>query len=76
MENLVLRTRSSFNGFASKDGEPVWEYWNTGVLECWKKTNPKFNLNLSFHYSITPPLHHSSILLHEKKTIEILAGHG
>ena len=37
----------------------VLEYWTIGVLA---KRKPTFNLNFSFHYSITPPLHHSSRL--------------
>ena len=37
----------------------VLEYWSIGVLA---KRKPTFNLNWSFHYSITPPLHHSSRL--------------
>ena len=35
----------------------VLEYWSVG-----KSESPNFNLNESFHYSITPPLHHSSRL--------------
>jgi hypothetical protein len=35
----------------------VLEYWSVG-----KSKSPNFNLNESFHYSITPPLHHSSRL--------------
>ena len=52
------------------------EYWSTGALECWKKRNPKFNLNLYLYYSITPPLHYSRILPHEKETIETPSGGG
>ncbi len=31
IENLVLRARSEFNGFAGKDCELIW---STGVLKC------------------------------------------
>jgi len=34
IENLVLRARSEFNGFAGTGGEL---FWSTGVLECWQK---------------------------------------
>ena len=37
----------------------VLEYWSIGVLA---KTKAHNKLNWSFHYSITPPLHHSSRL--------------
>ena len=40
----------------------VLEYWSIGVLECWQKRKAEFSLHCSFHYSITPPLHHSSRL--------------
>jgi len=43
-------------------------------LECWKNESPNFNLNESFHYSITPPLHHSSRLPQGGKTIEAPSG--
>jgi hypothetical protein len=33
------------------------EYWNIGVLECWKKLKPEFQLELVL--IITPLLHHS-----------------
>ena len=50
------------------------EYWSIGVLECWKKGKPEFNLNRSFHYSITPPLHHSSRLEQGGKSMEAPSG--
>ena len=56
MENLILRTRSEFNNSVGIECELCW---STGVLECWQKRKPKFYLNWSSHYSITPPLHHS-----------------
>ena len=34
----------------------VLEYWSIGVLECWQKRKPEFNVNWPFHSSITPPL--------------------
>ena len=51
MQNLVLN--------AGSDGELFWsievlEYWSAG-----KSEGQNFNLNWFFHYSITPPLHHS-----------------
>jgi hypothetical protein len=30
-------------------------FWSIGVLECWQKQKPEFNLNWFLHYSITPP---------------------
>ena len=58
IENLVLGARSEFNGFASTGASSlgVLEYWSIGVLAKRKLT---FDLNWSFHYSTTPPLHHS-----------------
>ena len=41
IENLVLRARSELDGFAGKDCEL---FWSTGVLECWKKRKPEFQL--------------------------------
>ena len=41
------------------------EYWSVGKSEI-----PNFNLNWSFHYSITPPLHHSSRLPQGGKSME------
>ena len=38
-----------------------------GVLEYWESQSPNFNLDYSFHYSITPPLHYSSRLSDEGK---------
>jgi hypothetical protein len=76
IENLVLGARSVFNGFAGKDCELIW---STGVLQYWsvgKSESPNFNLNESFHYSITPPLHHSSRLPQGGKTIEASPGNG
>jgi hypothetical protein len=32
---------AELNGFAGKDSGP---FWSTGVLECWKKLNPDFQL--------------------------------
>jgi hypothetical protein len=52
---LVLSGRSKLNGFASRDGEL---FWSIGVLECWKKLEPEFQLEKVF--IITPLLHHSS----------------
>ena len=46
------------------------EYWSVGVLECWQKSKSEFNLNWSLHYSITPPLHHSSRLPQGGKSVE------
>ncbi len=74
IENLVLRSRSEFSGFAGKDRAL---FWSTGVLEYWsvgKSESPNFNLNESFHYSITPPLHHSSRLPQGGKTLEAPSG--
>jgi hypothetical protein len=56
IENLVLRSRSEFNGFAGKDEE---RFWSTGVLEYWKKSKPEFQLELVLallHHSTTPLL--------------------
>ena len=50
------------------------EYWSIGVLECWQKQKPEFILHCSFHYSITPPLHHSSRLPLGGKTMEAPSG--
>jgi len=50
-EELVLRARSSFNGFA---GRHVQGFWSTGVLECWKKLRPE-DSTLRF-FCITPLL--------------------
>ena len=47
----------------------VLEYWSIG-----KSERPNFNLNESFHYSTTPPLHHSSRLPQGEKTIEAPSG--
>jgi hypothetical protein len=66
MANLDLGARPEFNGFASKDREL---FWSTGVLVKAKAGN--FNSDWSFHYFITPPLHHSSRLPQEGKTIEV-----
>jgi len=49
----------------------VLEYWSIGMLEGGKPLNSNW-----IGPFITPPLHYSSILLHEKKTIEILSGGG
>jgi len=70
IENLVLRTSSEFNGSAGIECELCWsigvlEYWSTGVLECWQKRKPKFYLNWSSHYSITPPLLQTAARLKE-----------
>jgi hypothetical protein len=43
--------RSELNGFSAKDDE---RSWSTGVLECWEKPKPKFQLELVF--IITPLL--------------------
>ena len=70
IENLVLRARSSSHGFAGQDCELSW---SAGVLEYWsvgKNESPNFNLNWSFRYSITPPLHHSSRPPQGGKTVE------
>ena len=64
IENPVMSTTSVFNNFAGNDCEL---FWSTGVLECWKKQKPEFILSESFHYSITPSLHHSSRLPQEGK---------
>ncbi len=67
MRNLVLNARSEVSGFASKDGEL---FWSIGALEYWsvgKSEGQNFNLNCFFHYSTTPPLHHSSRLPQEGK---------
>ena len=47
----------------------VLEYWSVG-----KSKSPYFNLNLSFHYSITPQLHHSSRLPQGGKSMEVPSG--
>ncbi len=52
--NLVLCVGSELNGFAGKDSEL---FWSTGVLECWKKLKPEFQLE--YVLIITPLLHHS-----------------
>jgi hypothetical protein len=52
----------------------VLEYWSIGVLECWQKRKPECSLNWSFHYSITPPLHHSSRLPQGGKSMEAPSG--
>jgi hypothetical protein len=46
----------------------VLEYWSTGVLECWQKRKPSFQLELVFF--ITPLLHHSRRLPQGGKSIE------
>ena len=74
IENLVLGARSEFNGFAGTSGDL---FWSTGVLEYWsvgKSEGQNFNLNWFFHYSITPPLHHSSRLPQGGKTIKAPRG--
>jgi len=74
IENLVLRARAGFNGFAGEDCE---RFWSTGVLEYWsvgKSESPNFNLNAFFHYSNTPPLQHSSRLPQRGKSIEAPSG--
>jgi hypothetical protein len=56
VKNMVLWASSEISGFASKDDE---RFWSTGVLECWKKLKPEFQLDKSLsllHYSITPRL--------------------
>jgi hypothetical protein len=50
------------------------EYWSIGVLECWQKQKPEFNLNWFLQYSITPPLHHSSGLAQGGKSMEAPSG--
>ena len=40
IENLVLRARSEFSGFAGKDCELFLEYWSIGVLEKAKARIP------------------------------------
>jgi hypothetical protein len=68
MRDLILKTRSDFNGFSNNDGELIW---STGVLEYWsvgKSQSSIFNLSRFFQYSITPALHHSSRLPLEGKT--------
>jgi hypothetical protein len=66
-----------FNGLVRKNagGFGLLEYWRIGALE---KDKPliRFELVLSFHYSIAPQLHYSSISQHEKKTIAILSRGG
>ena len=57
IESLVLRAKQEFNRFVGKDREL---FWSTGVLEFWQKRKPEFNLNWSFHYSITTPLHQTA----------------
>ena len=47
------------------------EYWSIGVLVKRKLT---FDLNWSFHYSITPPLHHSRRLPQVGKSMEAPSG--
>jgi hypothetical protein len=67
MQNLVLNARSESSGFAGKDDE---FFWSIGVLEYWsasKSEGQNFKLNWFFHYSITPPLHHSRRLPEEGK---------
>jgi hypothetical protein len=62
-----------FNGFAGKDCEL---FWSTGLLQYWsvgKGESPNFNLNESFHYSITPPLQQTAA---GGKTIEAFPGNG
>ena len=74
IENLILRARVEFNGFAGKDCEL---FWSTGILEYWslgKSKSPNFNLNWFFHYSITPPHHYSRRLPQGGKTIEVPSG--
>jgi hypothetical protein len=58
IENLVLRARSEFNGYAGTGASSlgVLEYWSIGVLAKRKLT---FDLNWSLsllHYSTTPSL--------------------
>jgi hypothetical protein len=52
LENLVLRARSEFNGFAGKDCELFWSF---GVLESMKSQTPstKLQTNLKFQYQMT-----------------------
>jgi hypothetical protein len=50
------------------------EYWSIGVLKCWQKQKPEFNLNWFLHYCITPPLHHSSGLAQGGKGMEAPSG--
>ena len=73
-ENLVPRAKSALYDSAGKDCEL---FWSTGVLEYWSVGKSKsYNSNLkgSFHYSITPQLHHSSRLLHGGKSMEEPSG--
>jgi hypothetical protein len=52
----------------------ILKYWSFGVLECWQKRKPEFSLHYFFHYSITPPRHHSSRLPQGGKTMEAPSG--
>jgi len=55
-------------------GHGVLEFWSIGVLE---KAKPEvISLNKSLHCSITPPLHYSSRLPHEGRTIQAPCGGG
>jgi len=52
----------------------VLEYWSIGVLE---KAKTRISTGIShYHYSITPPLHYSSVIPHKGKTLEPTAGVG
>ncbi len=62
IENLVLRARSEFNGFAGKDCEL---FWSTRVLEFMKSQIPKtevsgFSVQVSVFCfsSLTPDTRH------------------
>ena len=68
LENLVLRTKSELNGFASKECEL---FWSSGVLEYWKKHMPKFQLEL-----VLPSLHYSNRLTLVGKTSKAPSGGG
>ena len=64
--DLKFGARPEFNGSAGKR----WEmFWSIGVLA--KANARNFNVDCFFHYSITPPLHHSSRLPQEGKTNEV-----
>ena len=50
----------------------VLEYWSSGALECWKK--PKPEIQIEKVSIITPPLHYSSGITHQEKTLKALLG--
>ena len=56
---LAVKIASSFGAL---------EYWGVG-----KSKSLSFNLNCSFHYSITPALHYSGRRSHEEKVSEALS---